>query len=900
MNVYYVIIFSVVTILISFTSFAQTLGFNYQAIVKADQTQFFEIYGETLGLTVLAESNLSMRFSIIDISVKPERMEYQEEHYTRTNQFGEVNLTIGSGTPLYGSFTDILWDGKKKLMNVEIDYTATGNAYQFSNSQDLLYLPHPTSGFENSLITINSDSIQEIRLDIEQYAMDRKSFDLVLSDSIDFLRDEIDMQMEKMNTVETVLPKIEINSQNIRENGQLIQRLSDLLVNPITGPKGDTGDQGIQGETGATGANGSQGPQGIQGDKGEQGPQGIQGDTGPQGIQGETGAAGANGAQGPQGIQGDKGDKGEQGLQGIQGDTGPQGIQGETGATGADGAQGEKGEQGEKGDSAYEVWNSQEGNGNKTEAEFLASLKGDKGESGAAGATGADGPQGEKGEQGERGDSAYEVWKSQEGNENKTEAEFLALFTDLESGKVFVGDDSNKKAAVYLSGDATLASTGALTISNNAVTTAKINDEAVTNDKLDKTNIPLSGFGAAAEDVALGGMKLTEVANPTEDQDAATKKYVDDQTAADVSVSLAIGEWGTLYPGTVQSTLQDLQGDIASKGNMNTSDYDNDNNNRVDHADNAATVTGFTVGVNVPSNADFTDNQSASEVASTATGTIEATNVDAAIAELESEKLALAGGTMAGPLNIGTSTTNSAALEVNSTTQGFLLPRMTGQERDAISGAVAGLVVWCSNCGGTGEMQLYNGTTWTNMVGDDATPARPTIDDSGYLVFSEPVVYSSIDAFIQQKLENVFDGTNAASTNMDYYFISNLGDNIRIIFDLRTDYTISAFRYINYFNSFLGNSTYGIKNVKVYAVESVEIGGVNITDPVYGQLPDNYSTMFNGEFKEAESALEPFTEEQFDEITVRYIIIDAADTWADSSGMPFGIRSFEVKGVASE
>lgn len=82
------------------------------------------------------------------------------------------------------------------------------------------------------------------------------------------------------------------------------------------------------------------------------------------------------------------------------------------------------GPQGENGQSAYELWKSQEGNSDKTEDDFLNSLKGekgdagqqgpkgDKGEQGVAGAkgdkgekgdTGAQGPQGEKGDTGEQG-----------------------------------------------------------------------------------------------------------------------------------------------------------------------------------------------------------------------------------------------------------------------------------------------------------------------------------------------------------------------------------------------------------------------------------------------------------------------------------------------------------------
>jgi hypothetical protein len=72
---------------------------------------------------------------------------------------------------------------------------------------------------------------------------------------------------------------------------------------------------------------------------------------------------------------------------------------------------------------------------------------------------------------------------------------------------------------------------------------------------------------------------------------------------------------------------------------------------------------------------------------------------------------------------IGTATPDSsAALEIKSTTQGFLLPRMTDAQKTAISNPVAGLMIWCSNCGIAGEIEVYNGFSWTNMTGGAASP----------------------------------------------------------------------------------------------------------------------------------------------------------------------------------
>ena len=68
----------------------------------------------------------------------------------------------------------------------------------------------------------------------------------------------------------------------------------------------------------------------------------------------------------------------------------------------------------------------------------------------------------------------------------------------------------------------------------------------------------------------------------------------------------------------------------------------------------------------------------------------------------------------------GADADNSAILDVSSTNKGFLPPRMTEEQRDLISSPVAGLAIWCSNCSTAGEMQVYNGTEWTNMIGGAA------------------------------------------------------------------------------------------------------------------------------------------------------------------------------------
>ena len=79
-------------------------------------------------------------------------------------------------------------------------------------------------------------------------------------------------------------------------------------------------------------------------------------------------------------------------------------------------------------------------------------------------------------------------------------------------------------------------------------------------------------------------------------------------------------------------------------------------------------------------------------------------------------------------VGIGTVTPDaSAALDVTSTTGGLLPPRMTQTERHDITTtpAAAGLIVYCTDCGANGELQLFNGASWVNMAGDAAAVPVP-------------------------------------------------------------------------------------------------------------------------------------------------------------------------------
>ena len=75
--------------------------------------------------------------------------------------------------------------------------------------------------------------------------------------------------------------------------------------------------------------------------------------------------------------------------------------------------------------------------------------------------------------------------------------------------------------------------------------------------------------------------------------------------------------------------------------------------------------------------------------------------------------------TMHAQVGIGTtSPDNSAALEVQSTTKGFLPPRVTNAQMNAITNPAEGLMVYCTDCATKG-LYVFNYNFWQSIISPD-------------------------------------------------------------------------------------------------------------------------------------------------------------------------------------
>ena len=101
-------------------------GFNYQATVRNSSG------------ALITNQNVLFKFNIM-MNSQTSLPVYSETHQAPTDDLGQVNLVIGTGTPTTGTFSSINWGNGSYYLGIELN---TGAAYVAMGTTQLLSVPY--------------------------------------------------------------------------------------------------------------------------------------------------------------------------------------------------------------------------------------------------------------------------------------------------------------------------------------------------------------------------------------------------------------------------------------------------------------------------------------------------------------------------------------------------------------------------------------------------------------------------------------------------------------------------------------------------------------------------------------------------------------------------------------
>jgi len=140
--------------------------------------------------------------------------------------------------------------------------------------------------------------------------------------------------------------------------------------------------------------------------------------------------------------------------------------------------------------------------------------------------------------------------------------DFLSGVIDGSAGELLVGNGSSAFAQVAISGDVSLASSGAVTISNSAVETGMINDAAVTSPKISDASVTAAKIASDAVETAKINDAAVTTAKLSDDSVTPSKvSYVNDALSAATAGHLLVTD------GTNGFTNVALSGDATLAAN---------------------------------------------------------------------------------------------------------------------------------------------------------------------------------------------------------------------------------------------------------------------------------------------------------------------------------------------
>jgi hypothetical protein len=234
-----------ITLLVLFIStffYAQTTGISYQAVIYNPNPEILPGFNQSNSL--LINKNVCLRFSILD---SKSVLEYQETIETATDEFGMVNLTIGTGNPIGGYalfFDDIIWDSTMKRLKIELDANGKCSTFFEISNQPFTAVPFAYAAKIAENVTgvvaianggTGATTVSDAKINFGLNNVDNTS-DLNKPLSI-ATKDALDKKLDKVLTKPETIETTSTNTLAIKglENSVVTTPYELVSINPTTG-----------------------------------------------------------------------------------------------------------------------------------------------------------------------------------------------------------------------------------------------------------------------------------------------------------------------------------------------------------------------------------------------------------------------------------------------------------------------------------------------------------------------------------------------------------------------------------------------------------------------------------------------------------------------------------------
>ena len=252
--------FLLILLFVTSLSFAQNNGITYQAIIYNPDGE--ELPGVNNPYAPIFNQSICLQFGIVDADGN---LEYQEQANVITDDFGMVNLIIGTYPQSAGyasSFSEIQWSSDSKFLVVDLDIRGSCTDFVEISNQPLSYVPFAlyaenSSADENidaltalveQIETDSNAAIATLQADVDQNEADSDTTDAVLqaqidtnetaaNNAIDALQADVDQNEEDSDAADTAL-QLELDTtqsgSGLQDDGSYVANTSMNYINEST------------------------------------------------------------------------------------------------------------------------------------------------------------------------------------------------------------------------------------------------------------------------------------------------------------------------------------------------------------------------------------------------------------------------------------------------------------------------------------------------------------------------------------------------------------------------------------------------------------------------------------------------------------------------------------------